>query len=344
VDDSSDCTIVEIFNTTTNTIVHFDCCLVGSVSTVSENTRFRQQRRAICDKQPSSKQSSKQITYVNESHPFLSHHPSLLTTSDEPLPTLPIINEANENNNEDSSNVPIDPLQATLHELNLDPTSLSSSYPSPTQIKEIANAVIGHLQKHGCITMKLINFIKYGYANPTNSSSTTPEKHPTLLSSDKMSDPAPLHCWFIIQQLSRYFGFCSFKNWDTLHDVCQPNFSFIRPTDSPLELGQVINIKKACSNKTPIDYPKDFLEIVHCNIGHEDTKSAGNCASYCMLFVDHATRYSWLHPLKSYHRESIKDVFSTWTFDIGSFPKCLHTDFDRKILDGPTGLTYGQTM
>jgi hypothetical protein len=47
----------------------------------------------------------------------------------------------------------------------------------------------------------------------------------------------------MVQQLSRYFGFRSFKNWEVLHDVCQPNLSFIKPSDNFFELGQVANIK-----------------------------------------------------------------------------------------------------
>jgi hypothetical protein len=126
-----------------------------------------------------------------------------------------------------------------------------------------------------------------------------------------MSNTAPLHCRFTIKQVSHYCGFGSFKNWDTLHNVCQPNFSFIQPTNLPLELGQVTNIKKARSNKTPIDHPTDLLEAFHCDIGYGDTQSANNSASYCMLFINSATGYSWIYALKIYLRESIRDRYST---------------------------------
>jgi len=55
---------------------------------------------------------------------------------------------------------------------------------------------------------------------------------------------------FTVQQLSRYFGFRSFKKWDVLHDVFQDNFSFIEPSNSPLELGDVANIKKLKATKS----------------------------------------------------------------------------------------------
>jgi hypothetical protein len=76
--------------------------------------------------------------------------------------------------------------------------------------------------------MELINFIKDGYSSQKNSTSSTPNGHATLPSSDKMSNTAPKHVRYTIQQLSHYFGFRSLKNWDTLDDVCQPNFSFIK--------------------------------------------------------------------------------------------------------------------
>ncbi len=160
--------------------------------------------------------------------------------------------------------------------------------------------------------------------------------HAPLLSSDKMSNVAPKHCRYTTPQLSRYFGFRSFKNWDVLHDVCQPNFSFLKNNELPLELGQVANIKKARCHKVPIERPPDFLDVVHCNIGYGDTKSIGNGASHCLLLVDRTTRYSWIYPLKSLHHESITAALSAWTVDTGKFPKRLYTDFDHKLLDGPT--------
>jgi hypothetical protein len=86
----------------------------------------------------------------------------------------------------------------------------------------------------------------------------------------------------------------------------------IQPSDSPLELGQVVNIKKACSNKVPVEHHKQYLEIVHCDIGFGDCMSIGNGALYCLILVDWATRYSWIHPLKSLHHDSILTPFQQY--------------------------------
>jgi hypothetical protein len=153
-----------------------------------------------------------------------------------------------------------------------------------------------------------------------------------------MSSSTAAHHRFTILQLSRYYGFRLLKNWDILHDVCLPNFSLIHPSECPLELGNVANIKKARSNKQPIDRPSNFLEVVHCNTGYGDTKSVGNDASHCIILVDRATRYTWVYPLRSLHHESIKSALSQWKLDAGKFPNRLYTDFDQKILGSPTGM------
>jgi len=55
-----------------------------------------------------------------------------------------------------------------------------------------------------------------------------------------------------------------------------------------------------------------------------------------MVFVDRATRYMWIYPLKSLTHTSLKAVMSAWSVDAGQFPTRLYTDFDCKLLEGPT--------
>jgi hypothetical protein len=107
-----------------------------------------------------------------------------------------------------------------------------------------------------------------------------------------------------------------------------------------LEIGQVATIRKARSNKTPVERPSKYLEVVHCDIGFGDVKSAGNGALYCLNLVDRATRYSWIYPLKTLHHESLKTTFQQWIIDCGGCPSRLYTDFDPKILDGPTAFFF----
>jgi hypothetical protein len=233
---------------------------------------------------------------------------------------------------------PLPPLSPTYNNPTIDDSFIPPSTLSPNQINSILKKVTYHLETHGRITPELLKLLDHDTSSSKHSTSSTPSNHPTLMSSDKMSRTAVMTTHFTVQQLSRYFGFRSLKNWDVLHDVCQPNFSFVRTSDNVLEIGQVANIKKARSNKTPVDRPPQYLEVVHCDIGFRDVKSVGNGALYCLILVDRATRYSWIYPLKTLHHNARKTTFQQWLIDCGGCPSRLYTDFDPKILDGTTAI------
>jgi hypothetical protein len=130
---------------------------------------------------------------------------------------------------------------------------------SPVQIKEMVTLITSHLVKHGKITLDLINVLKDGPSPSTIPTSNTPKDRPILLSSDKMSSSTASHHRFTIPQLSRYFGFRSLKNWENLHNVCQPNFSIIHPSECPMELGNVANIKKSQKQQAAYRPTSKFL-------------------------------------------------------------------------------------
>jgi hypothetical protein len=196
--------------------------------------------------------------------------------------SLPTILEAT-----DSQQLP------NIDELNSSNTSSPSTSPiSSKKIQEILQNITKHLETHDCITPELLHLLGQDKIRSMVSTSTTPSDHPTLLSSNKMSNTVSNNKRFTVQQLSRYFGFRSLKNRDILYDVCQPNFSLLKTSKKLLELGQVANLKKARSNKTPVQRPINYHEVVHCDIGFGDCKSVGNGTSYCLTLVDRATKYS----------------------------------------------------
>jgi len=78
--------------------------------------------------------------------------------------------------------------------------------------------------------------------------------------------------------------------------------------DTPLELGDVANIKKSRRNTTPIPRLPAFLVVVHCEISYGDSKAVGG-ARFCLMLVDWATRYCWIYALKSLCHENIKKGF-----------------------------------
>jgi hypothetical protein len=318
IEDSSDCTIPG--HSSFSTQPHFDSRQAGSIAAISDNTRFRNNRRPVILPKPAKDPEPQAPTSCS------------LAPVDDTSSSLSIDGHSQQSG--DPIHLPHD--RSILRDLHLDLPPASSSPLSPTQVCEITTTVAQHLEKHRKITLDLINLLRDRYPPSSIPTSSTPICCPSQLSSDKMSSAAPTNMHFTVQQLSRYFGFRSLKNWDVLHDVCQSNFSLVNASTPPLELGQVANIKKACSNKVPIECPAGFLEVVHCDIGFGDIESIGNGASYCMVFVDRATRYTWIYPLKSLHHESIKAVLSAWRVDTGLFPARLYTDFDPKILEGPT--------
>jgi len=320
VDDSSDC-IIKRNLVKTPSSPSFDSRLVGTVSAVSDNTRHRSLRRPAIT---SRKTETTSLDSSNNNN-TLTHSTSSQPTNNIPS-SLPTILETT-----DSQHLP------EVNECNLPNISSPSTSPlSSKQIQDILQNVTKHLETHGRITPELLHLLGQDKTRPNVSTSTTPSDHPTLLSSDKMSNTVSTNKRFTIQQLSRYFGFRSFKNWDILYDVCQPNFSLLKTSEKLLELGQVANMKKARSNKIPVERPVNYLEVVHCDIGFGDCKSVGNGALYCITLVDRATRYSWIYPLKYLHHDSLKSTFQQWMIDCGGCPSRLYSDFDPKILDGPT--------
>ena len=122
-------------------------------------------------------------------------------------------------------------------------------------------------------------------------------------------------------------------------NVAQDNISIVDNGDVPIELGDVANIRKARRNTQPIPRPKSFLDVVHCDIGYGDCKAVGG-AKYCVLLVDRTTRNTWIYALKDLTHKSLIAVFEQFRLDAGSLPRRLYTDFDDKILGGPTGEFY----
>jgi len=349
VDLSYDCVLKGSFPSSMDT-VHFDERSVGNISAVSDNTRNRSKRRG-CLSPPV---AHCQVTQPNDSPVSPSVAPSIAPlvaqapisspsplVSSEPV-LVEDVNEDEESLCDDSASTDDDNtgMSALLGELGLDAELLASPPGhrlSQKQIGEIAQACVDHLTKHGRITNELLTFLASAY--PSTSSfptSRTPDDRPELLSSDKMPSSAAATRRFTVPQLHRYLGFRQLKNWSTILDIAQENISLnLNHGDIPVELGNVANLKKSRANKTPVPRPKHFLSRVHMDIGYGDCVAVGG-SKYCVLLVDRATRYTWIYGLKNLTHESLTSVLQQFRRDAGNLPKVLLTDFDNKILSGPT--------
>lgn len=123
------------------------------------------------------------------------------------------------------------------------PKILSSSL-SPKQTQEIIIKITETFKKHGRVTLELINLFQTQHFTNQKSTSTTPLRHLTFLSSNKMADTAPSCFRLTVQQLSRYLGFRTLKNWDIIYDVGQPTYYYLlHSLETPLALGCVAYIR-----------------------------------------------------------------------------------------------------
>ena len=72
--------------------------------------------------------------------------------------------------------------------------------------------------------------------------------------------------------------------------------------------------------------------------------SFGDCISvggarYSIVFVDRATRYNWVFPLKTLGATDIRDAFNLFCAQARRFAKCFCADWDDKLL-GKTTKAY----
>jgi len=99
-----------------------------------------------------------------------------------------------------------------------------------------------------------------------------------------MADTAPSCFRLTVQQLSRYLGFRTLRNWDIIYDVGQPTYYYLlHSLETPLALGCVAYIRKLAVTKLQYLILK-FLEVVHCDIGFGDGKSIQS--SFKQWFID----------------------------------------------------------
>jgi hypothetical protein len=353
VNDQSDCTVVGQLATPDDEI-HFDARQAGCVSAVSDNTRFRAQRHPSCLKKSSRPRTTKKASFSSDasSSPSSPLHDSLAPVISDDITlvngdVLPSVSVDDSDgvplaSNDDShiEDTPSTPriLDSFLSELGLEANEFSSSYLSPQQINQVTQACIDSLTKNGCITLELIRLLEAASPRKSlpSSTSTTPDDRPELLSCDKVPSFYPNLRRFSIPELHRYIGFRQLKDWSSVLAVAQPTISFNTSNqDVPLELGDVANVKKSRRNTSPIPRPPTFLDVVHCDIGYGDCKAVGG-ARFCLILVDHATRYSWIYALKSLCHTNIIKVFQQFQVDAGSLPHWLYTDFDSKLVAGPT--------
>ena len=162
---------------------------------------------------------------------------------------------------------------------------------------------------------------------------TTPSDRPSLPVYYKQLSSAPKLTLFTTQQLHSLLGSRSLKNWNDINEISLPTVSISNSGVLPIELGDVVNLKAARKNKTPVPKPPNFLDVVHGDLAYGDCTSVGG-VRYALLLVDRSTRFSLCYGLKSLIQEEILQGFVKFQLTFGSLPRRLYTDFDHRLLSG----------
>ena len=118
-----------------------------------------------------------------------------------------------------------------------------------------------------------------------------------------------------------------------LHSFTAKTFS-LTTSDSPdiIDIGEIATIDKSKRTTTPLTLPQSFGDTIHCDILY-GSNTAIKGFHYALFLIDKATRFKFVYGLKTL--SDILPVFKRFCADIGTVPKELRTDFDKKLMGAP---------
>ena len=131
--------------------------------------------------------------------------------------------------------------------------------------------------------------------------------------------------------LRKGFGF---RNTITLantrHSFTAKTFSFTT-SDSPdiIDISEIATIDKSKRTTTPLTPLHSFGYIVHCDILYGSNTSLKGYR-YALCLINKATRLTFVYGLKTL--TDVLPTFKAFCADIGTVPKELQTDFDKKLM------------
>ena len=160
--------------------------------------------------------------------------------------------------------------------------------------------------------------------------STTPRLRPV----DTILQSTPSKITLTDHDLRQGFGFRNTNSiCNKLHSFTTNTFS-LTTSDSPdiIDLGEVATIDKSKRNTTPLTLPLSFGEVVHCDILY-GSNIAIKGFRYALFLIDKATCFKFVYGLKTLN--DVLPIFKRFCADIGTVPKELCTDFDKKLMGAP---------
>ena len=157
------------------------------------------------------------------------------------------------------------------------------------------------------------------------------ENSPKLRLVDKPLQHAPHIATLSIDQLKKGFGFRNIQS--IIKELQQTSSKFRLSTldkEPILDLGEVATIDRSKRNTTLLDLPRNLGDVVHMDILF-GSNTAINGIKYALFIVDKATRFKYIYPLKNL-KVDILPAIQKFSIDIQTFPKCIRTDFDHKLM------------
>ena len=170
--------------------------------------------------------------------------------------------------------------------------------------------------------------------NDTQPIFDTPLVHdpPPIRPIDKPQDVDSSSKTITVEELRKCIGY---RNTDNLlphlKSCFQNNFHVSSIDREPvLDLGETSTIDKTRIPTSPVQLPKNFGDVMHCDIGYGCNAGLSGIR-YALFVVDRATRYKYVYPIKSL-KDDILPAFQSLVKDMGFAPKKIMTDFDHKLM------------
>ena len=157
---------------------------------------------------------------------------------------------------------------------------------------------------------------------------------PPILPNEKCNSSIPKHLTFSKDFVAQAIGYHKLNLLlKYFNRVAQPNITISASDKSKtLNDGETATLKSKKKNSRPSKIPEKYSDVWHMDIVYGPCVAIAG-VKYALLLVDKKTRKCCLYALKDL-KDSIKDALSQFILDVGTKPKLLRTDFDKKLIGG----------
>ena len=161
---------------------------------------------------------------------------------------------------------------------------------------------------------------------------TTSAALPSVLPENKVNMSLPATARYSQDFLAHTTGYYNNKNIiKYINQTTKNNVQITKQDGPPLsDEGQTATLRSKRRNTKPSTKQLQYSDVWHIDIGFGPTSAIGGIR-YCLMFVDKATRYRRMYPLKNL-TTSITRAIKKFLVEVGTKPKLIRTDFDKKLI------------